>query len=159
MGLMVVGIGEYKISANKDDIIKTYALGSCIAVIIYDRINKIAGLLHYALPESNVSNEKAKTLPGYFADTGIPLLIENMKKKGADFKNATIKIAGGASVLDEAHHFDIGKRNILACKKILWKYNIRIHAEDIGGNLARTVQIAVDGGEVILSNASKKWSL
>ena len=74
MNSLVVGIGEYCVSNDPDDIIKTFALGSCVAVIMYDKIKKIAGLIHIALPYSEISDEKREKLPGYFADSGFTLL-------------------------------------------------------------------------------------
>ena len=159
MNSLVAGIGEFKVSNHPDDVIKTFALGSCIAIIMFDKVNLVGGLIHFALPESSVSPEKAKVLPGYFADTGIPLFIEEMKKAGMVQKFTTIKLAGGASVLDESHSFDIGRRNLLAAKKILWKYSMGITAEDVGGTIARTVFLHVGTGELILSSSGKKWNL
>ena len=106
-----IGIGHIKASATPGDEIKTYALGSCVAVILYDKKSKIAGMIHLALPDSSVNTEKAKSLPGYFADTGLPLLLKEFKKLGGDRKTTVIKIAGGSSIMDENKTFDIGKRN------------------------------------------------
>jgi len=159
MANLTVGIGEYKISNDESDIIKTYALGSCVALMIYDKVKKVAGMIHVALPESSVNLDKARTLPGYFADTGIPLLIEDMKKFGSLKNNIWIKIAGGAKVMDPNSVFDIGKRNVLAIKKILWSKNLGPIAEDVGGDFSRTVSISVSTGEIILSSAGRNWNI
>jgi chemotaxis protein CheD len=159
MGLIVVGIGEYRVSAESSDVIKTYALGSCVAVMIYDKVKKIAGMIHIALPESSVDAEKARSIPGHFADTGLPLLIEEMKKMGVIKPNVWVKIAGGASVMDEALFFDIGKRNTLAVKKVLWKSNLGPISEDTGLDFSRTVTMSVGTGEIVLSSGKKAWNL
>jgi chemotaxis protein CheD len=159
MAQITVGIGDYQISSNPADIIKTYALGSCVAVMIYDKVKKIAGMIHIALPESSVDLVKAGKSPGHFADTGLPLLIEGMKKLGAFKANVWIKIAGGASVMDDKLFFDIGKRNILAIKKILWKSNMGPISEDTGLDFSRTVMMTVDTGDITLSSGSRSWKL
>lgn len=159
MNSLVVGIGEYCVSNDPDDIIKTFALGSCVAVIMYDKIKKIAGLIHIALPYSEISDEKREKLPGYFADSGLPLLLDEMKKKGALFGNMWIKMVGGANVLNTKYNFDIGIRNVLAVKKILWKYNLGITAEDVGENKARTCMMHVGTGDIVVSSQSKKWKI
>ena len=64
MDIISVGIGEYKVTSNKEHVLKTYALGSCVAIIIYEKIKKIAGLLHVALPDSSIDTRKAATNPG-----------------------------------------------------------------------------------------------
>jgi chemotaxis protein CheD len=159
MNQVHVGIGEYKISNQKDDLIKTFALGSCVAVIIYDLTKKVAGLIHVALPDSSVSTDKAKRKPGYFVDTGLPLFLREMKKADAGLKNVRIKIAGGANIMDKERHFDIGKRNVLAVKKLLWKNRLGIIKEDTGGSVVRTVSISVATGEVKVTSGKNSWTL
>jgi chemotaxis protein CheD len=159
MAQIVVGIGEYAVSNDPENTIKTFALGSCVAVIMYDKLKKIAGMIHIALPDSKISSEKKEKLPGYFADTGLPLIIDEMRKKGALIGNVWIKMIGGANVLDANYNFDIGTRNSLAVKKILWRNNLGIIAEDIGGKIARTCSINVNNGEIEISSKSKKWSI
>jgi chemotaxis protein CheD len=156
---IVVGIGEYAVSKDPESIIKTFALGSCVAVIMYDRIKKVGGLLHVALPDSKISSEKSEKLPGYFADTGMPILVELMIKNGAFLSNTWIKLIGGANVLNTEYNFDIGTRNALAIKKILWKNNLGAIAEDLGGNAARTCMLHIDSGKIIISSGNKKWEI
>lgn len=159
MGMKNIGIGEWAVSDSKDDILKTYALGSCVAVIIYDAKTGVAGLIHVALPEASVDPEKARLQPGYFADTGLPLMIEEMKKLGASRAGVWVKLAGGASVMDPGNFFDIGKRNILAVKRVLWKSSLGPVAEDTGGSISRTVSFAVADGGVAISSGQKSWNL
>ena len=154
-----IGIGHIKATSKPGDEIKTYALGSCIAVMLYDKKAKIAGMIHIALPDSAVNSEKAQSLPGYFVNTGLPLLLTEFKKLGGNRKTTVIKIAGGSSIMDENKTFDIGKRNAIAVKRFLWKQGLGVMKEDIGGNISRTVSINTDTGRVLLSNAKNKWEL
>ncbi|MGA2143265.1 MAG: chemotaxis protein CheD [Brevinematales bacterium] len=159
MTLITVGIGEYKVSNNPNDVLKTYALGSCVAVIIYEKIKHVAGMIHVALPDSTADKNIASKMPGHFADTGLPLLIEEMKKFGLNKADISIKLAGGANVLDTTSLFDIGKRNVIAIKKVLWKSGLGSVAEDIGREMARTVTFYVSTGEVTISNGKNEWKL
>jgi len=154
-----VGIGEYVVSNNQADIIKTYALGSCVAVIMYDDAKKVAGMIHIALPDSKVNPKKAETRPGFFADTGLPIFIKEMKQKGATRNTSWIKLAGGSNIMDESNTFDIGRRNAIAVKRYLWKNGLGVIKEDIGGNISRTVSITVSTGEVLISNSREKWNI
>lgn len=154
-----VGIGEWIVSSDTTDIIKTYALGSCIAVIIFDVKVKIAGMIHIALPDSTIDLVKAQKLPGYFADTGLPLMIEEMKRHGAERAHVRIKLAGGASVMDDKGIFDIGKRNLLAAKRILWASSLGAIAEDTGGEISRTVTLRVEDGSTTISSGNKTWEI
>ena len=61
-GTRAVGIGEYVVSQDAKDEIKTYGLGSCIALIVYDWRRQMGGLLHVAYPESSVNPEQGHNL-------------------------------------------------------------------------------------------------
>ena len=159
MAVINVGIGEWAVSSEGGDLLKTYALGSCVAVLIFDTKLQIAGMIHIALPDSKVDLERARSLPGYFADTGLPVMIEEMKKRGAIRGSVWVKLAGGASVMDPAGFFDIGKRNILAAKRILWGSSLGPVAEDTGGTISRTVSLSVSDGETTLSSGQKRWTI
>ncbi len=115
-------------------------------------------MVHVALPNSEINIQKSKMTPGYFADTGIPALLQIMAGKGSrrDGRGLLVKMAGGASILDTNHTFDIGKRNILTIKKILWRYGMGSLAEDVGGNHSRTVSVYVDTKEVVISTCGKE---
>jgi chemotaxis protein CheD len=152
-----VGIGEFKYSRNTTDMLKTYGLGSCVALVVYNQSSKIAGLIHVALPESSVNPAKASQLPGYFADTGIPLVVDWVDKiSGGKRKSFSYRLYGGASILDENNRFDIGRRNALAIKRLLWRYGCGVIKEDLGGTASRTVSIDVATGEVHVNYVQKR---
>jgi len=159
MATINVGIGEWAVSKRSEDILKTYALGSCVAVMIYDVKVRVGGLIHIALPDSSVDPQRAQIQPGYFADTGLPRMIEEMKILGASRAGVWAKLAGGASMMDATGIFDIGKRNVLAVKKILWRSSLGPVAEDTGGLKSRTVSFDISGGGVILSSGRDSWEL
>ncbi len=159
MSQIHVGVGEYHVSGNEEDVIKTFALGSCVAVIMYDRVQNIAGLIHIALPDSSINSRKAESKPGYFVDTGLPVILKDMKKYNASIDNIWIKLVGGSNIMDEKHRFDIGKRNVLAIKKYLWKKQLGIVGEDTGGTICRTVRVSVTDGELLVSSGKQTWVL
>jgi chemotaxis protein CheD len=155
MATKVIGIGEIGICKNPGDSVKTYALGSCVALIIFAPKIPAVGMAHIALPDSTIGvNGRTKTLPGYFADVAIPNLINEFKRLGV-VKNheVRIKVVGGANIMDPDGHFNIGKRNLLAIKKILWQYKLGAIAEDVGASHSRTVDAQVDGvGTVVVTS-------
>jgi chemotaxis protein CheD len=153
-----VGIGDVTVSGGEREI-KTYALGSCVALVVWDSTLKVGGMVHVALPESQINPEKARDKPGYFADTGLPLLFAELKKIGANRKTCWVKMIGGASILDEHYTFDIGRRNTLAVKKYLWKIGLPLTAEDCGGHISRTVSLVLPTGDLVISNSNSRWSI
>lgn len=147
---LIVGISDLKVSNKEGDWLVTYALGSCIAVAVYDPKVKVGGLLHYMLPDSTLDSEKAREHPGMFADTGIPLLFKSCYKLGAEKRRMIIKIAGGARIMDDTNYFRIGQKNLTALRKIFWKNNVLIDAEDIGENFNRTVRLEISTGRFLV---------
>lgn len=162
MGLIVLGVGDYGATAKVNDTIRTYALGSCVGVVMVDPKSHIVGMIHIALPESSINRDKAKTTPGYFADTGIPMLLSNMQRCGhlGNDRALIVKIAGGANILDPNDTFSIGKRNVLAIKKIFWGLGMGVVAEDIGGNFSRTVSVEASTGRMEINSPGRgKWEI
>jgi len=145
---MVVGISDCKVTNDPASVLVTYALGSCIAVALYDSIAKVGGLLHYMLPESSLDRNKAEQNPFMFADTGIPRLLAAVSANGGARTRMLVRLAGGAQVLDSHGVFEIGKRNYLAARKILWKAGVLIGAEAVGGEISRTTRLEVATGRM-----------
>ena len=125
MAVANVGIADYKIIKSPDQIM-TVGLGSCCGVVIYDEINKIAGLVHILLSESKA--ERTLTNRAKFADTGITLLYEELRKKGANprFNNSNNTLT-------------IGEKNVKVCKETLFKLRIPIISSDVLGSCGRTI--------------------
>ncbi len=151
-----VGVGEIAVSNNPDHILST-SLGSCVAVILLAPGIRAAGIIHIALPESSVQGEQLNAKPGYYADTGIPRLLAEMDKlHGGRRGRLIVKLVGGANIMDSNKTFDIGKRNILAVKKILWENRLGVLVEDIGEDISRSIKVYVDTGEVVVKNLGKE---
>lgn len=154
MRAVVVGMGDCKVTAEPVELV-TYALGSCIAVVIWDPAAKVGGLLHFMLPDSSVDREtQGRANPYRYADTGTPLLFRQAYEKGAEKRRLQVRLAGGASVLDDGGVFNIGKRNHAAVRKILWKAGVLVHGEDVGGTVSRTVRLDVATGRCTVSEPS-----
>ena len=160
MRAVPIGIGELKVSNMAGDVLRSYGLGSCIGLVILAPRQRTVGMLHVALPESKINQQLAKDQPGMFADTGIPFILQEMERCGCTVGDLVIKIAGGASVMDPGATFEIGKRNILAVKKTLWRYHLGPVAEDVGDIISRTMSVSVDTGIVTVSSPRKgEWDL
>ena len=142
----VVGVSDMKVSANLEDVLVTYSLGSCIGLTLYDREARIGGMVHTMLPLARKNPERAKACPAMFTDSGVMALIQELLNLGASKQNLVARAAGGAAVMDENGTFKIGERNYTTLKKILWKNDILLSAEDIGGSQARTLSLYMEDG-------------
>ncbi len=155
----VVDIADLQVAKDPKVDLVTYSLGSCIGVAIWDPEVRVGGLLHYMLPQSSISPEKARLNPAMFADTGIPQLFRSAYELGAVKKRLIVKVAGGSSLLDDNGTFNIGKRNYIILRKIFWKNGILIDAEDVGGSISRTMRLEVATGRVTIKNRGKEVEL
>jgi len=147
---LVVDIADLRVSRDPGVDLVTHSLGSCIAVAIWDPEARVGGMLHYMLPESSLSPDKAKVNPAMFADTGIPMLFRSTYGLGAEKKRLVVKVAGGSSLLDDNGTFNIGKRNYAMLRKMFWNNGVLIDAEHVGGQLSRTLRLNVETGRTTI---------
>jgi len=145
---LIVGIADMKVSNDLSTTLITYSLGSCIGVSLYDPIVRAGGLLHFMLPDSTIDLQKATKNPWMFADSGIPRFFKETYQLGAEKKRLQVKVVGGAQILDDSNFFNIGKRNYMTLRKIFWANNVLIQAEEVGGNVNRTVSLEISSGKV-----------
>ncbi|HOJ32246.1 MAG TPA: chemotaxis protein CheD [Candidatus Hydrogenedentes bacterium] len=150
-----VGISEMKVSNNPEDVLVTYSLGSCVGLTLYDPVIRVGGMIHCMLPLSRLDPAKAQMNPCMFTDTGIPTLIQAVLNMGANKKRLIAKVAGAASPLDDNGIFKIGERNYTVLRKVLWKNDILIAAEDVGGTVARTLFLYLDTGKTVIRSGGK----
>lgn len=146
----VVGIGDLAVSGASADTIVTHALGSCIAVCIWDPVARVGGMLHFLLPDAAINPERARTQPATFANSGLPLLFEQAYALGLDKKRCRVRLAGGAEVagLASVGSLNVGKRNLLAARNVLWRNGLLIENEETGGRIARTVELSIGAGTI-----------
>lgn len=160
MRQLIVGVGDGTVSCDPDAVLVTYALGSCIAVMMHDPVVGVAGMVHYLLPESSQAAGAQHRPPWVYADTGISCLLGAALAQGADPRRLIIYAAGGAQLMNDNSVFDIGKRNCLAMRKALWKFGLVARAEDIGGTIVRTARMEVGSGRVWLQSPNREaWEM
>ena len=146
MSQIVVGIGEIKFAEPPHKLV-TYGLGSCVAIALYSKKAIIGSMAHVMLPLA-YSDEKNET-PGKFADSAVAAMVQQMEIRGVGSSQLTAKITGGADMF--AGQFKgtgrrIGARNILATRKTLDNFGIRLVAQDVGGSAGRTVEYTIETG-------------
>ena len=153
--LIKVGMADLKVGRNPDSLI-SYGLGSCVGIALYDSQTKVGGLAHIMLPDSTqarATDNKAK-----FADTALPVLLEQVLQLGGVKSRMTAKIAGGSQMFNFAQATDvmrIGDRNAEAVREVLKSLSIRLVAEDVGGNYGRTVELLLDTGVFVIKTVNK----
>ena len=147
---VVIGLAEMAVSNNPSAILTTYALGSCIGVVLYDPVVRVGGLLHAMLPDSTIDPVKAKAHPGMFVDTGMPALLSAACQMRANRQRLRIFLAGGARIMDDQNLFNIGGRNVAAFAEWLRRENLHLSAEQVGGQVNRTIGLSIETGRLTL---------
>jgi chemotaxis protein CheD len=147
---IIVGVADMKFSGNPEDTIITYSLGSCIGLTLFDSEKRIGGLVHCMLPLSKIDAAKAEANPFMFIDSGVTAFLQALFDRGAQRKSLVAKVAGGSQIMDDKGVFNIGERNNTVVRKMLWKNNILISGEDVGGSVPRTMSLDLATGKTLL---------
>jgi len=135
----IIGIGEFEIIDQPGDRLITHALASCVAVTFFSEVPKVAAMIHIALPE-HPDDQKSLDKPGYYASTGLPLLIKILRQRyGCRPETMNIHMIGGAHSIHERDTFRIGERNIVKIQEILRSHGLTFNCEELGGTVSRTV--------------------
>lgn len=138
--------------ASGDVVLSTLGLGSCVAIVLYDGSSRIGALAHILLPSEGLSLDS--TNRAKFPSTAIPLLLEEMRKRGA-WGRPVAKIVGGASMfasLLPSGGINMGERNVEATKRVLRLADIPLVASDTGGEHGRSVYFHVGDGRVVVKS-------
>jgi chemotaxis protein CheD len=153
---IIVGVADMRFSSEPDDVIITYSLGSCIGLTLYDSGKRIGGLVHCMLPLSKIDASKAAANPFMFIDSGVTAILQALFDLGAQRKTLVAKVAGGAQIMDDKGVFNIGERNNTVVRKMLWKNNILISGEEVGGSVPRTMSLNLATGKTVLKVAGEE---
>ena len=145
-----VGIGELKFGDSPDTTLTAPNLGSCLGIAVYDPKKKHGAMIHCLLPNSKTNPEKAASQPTTFVDTGVVMMLSGLIERGSQLKDLIIAVAGGSNINDSENVFEIGKKNYTVLRKVLWKNNLLIKAENVGDSVSRTISLNIETGEIWL---------
>jgi len=151
-----VKVADYAVRRG-NDIIATIGLGSCVAIVLYDKDTKVGGLAHILLPSMAMSRETSN--PAKFPETIVPLMLDEMRALGAvQTSRIRAKIVGGASMFGQLVNgtgINVGERNIAATKEALAAASIPLVAEDTGLDYGRSVYFHLADGRVEVRSLKK----
>ncbi|MGK5091397.1 HDOD domain-containing protein [Deltaproteobacteria bacterium TL4] len=153
---VIIPVGGLYVSSNPDEILAT-CTASCVAVAFYDPQTRIAGLLHVVLPGRR-NSPRHNNPQSYYADTGVPLLLESMLKAGARKESLRATLVGGSRSIDskDGVNDDIGSQNVDEITKLLAQANIPVYKKEVRGKKNRSIELNVKNGKVTISQISEK---
>ena len=138
-----IAIGQIGV-ARGDGILRTF-VGSCVAMVLYSKRHRAAGLAHVMLPAA----EGRKAPPGKYADTAVAETLRLLVALVGDEDLAcTAKLIGGATMFTFQSGTPIGDQNVSALETILGNLGIRIVGRLCGGSHGRRVAVDAATGTV-----------
>ena len=142
---VVVDIADFAV-AGSGAVLVTAGLGSCVAVVLHDPSTGIAGLAHILLP--SIGRGPPSIHPAKYAESGIPLLVDEMRRRGARGDKIVARLAGGARMFAAllSSGTNMGQRNIDATRAALAALRIPVIAEDVGADFGRSVRVVAATG-------------
>jgi chemotaxis protein CheD len=148
---------SFQVSTNLYQTLVAYPVHEGLGVAVYDAGFHVGGLLHFTRPDSLEDPEQAKAVPATFADTGISAFLWEVFKQGATRKGLKVKLAGGAQIFRAT--LSVAQRNVLMAKRTLWKHNLVVVNEAVGGNPGLHMKLDVGTGAVVVKSINGEISL
>jgi chemotaxis protein CheD len=136
-------------TGKKTGMLTALGLGSCVAAILWDPTTLIGGMAHILLPVP--PPRERHTAPGRYAQTAIPLLVQQLQQAGANRSDITARLVGGAAMFSNLLApglIHTGERNVLATREALHTAGIPLRAEWVGGDFGRSVDFDLATGKV-----------
>ncbi len=151
-----VGMADLNV-AKPPQKIRTSGLGSCVGVVLYDETIKVCGMAHVMLPNSSLGKTETMNKAKY-ADTALVVLLDKLKKMGANHVRLKAKLAGGSQMFkfsSSSEMMRIGPRNVEAVKEKLKELRIRVVSEDVGGTSGRTIEFDPETSKLSIRTVSQ----
>ncbi|MEA3447570.1 MAG: chemotaxis protein CheD [Bacteroidota bacterium] len=139
-------------TGSKNGFIRSTPLGSCVAVIAYDKTTKIGGIAHIMLPGISPTEDKAEK--NKYAENAIENLLDELKKSGSKKANIEICLVGGANVLRKGN--DTTADNLIfSIFEIMERKKLSIKRTSLGGYERRTANLYLHSGIVTFTFGDK----
>lgn len=142
-GLILVPIADMTAVRGSESDLVTRGVSSSVAVAVCDAEERVAGLLHFILPNSAVDPGRAALKPCIFADTGIARLLSEVERLGARRARLKAWIAGGAALIGAAGILDGGQMNARLARAILDLSGVQVVGEATGGRVSRRLRFSI----------------
>lgn len=136
--------GEFYVTSH-DEVITTI-LGSCISACVRDPRIGIGGMNHFMLPISNSASPVQKADAARYGNFAMEQMINDILRNGGKREYLEIKIFGGGRVMRGVT--DVGEKNINFVKEYITMEQLKLAAEDVGGNYPRKVMYMPKSGKV-----------
>jgi len=147
-----IGTGQMAMG-DKETIISTSGIGSCVFICLYEKVLRIGGAVHAMLPsrkhnKTTVFLAESEDNIGKYVDEAIIKLVDDLIKMGGSKDNMIAKVVGGSSMFKIFDNSKIGSDNVKSAEKILQLMKIQIRNESVGGTNGRSASFNIGNGLV-----------
>jgi chemotaxis protein CheD len=152
---IIVRVADLNVAVS-GEVLVTYGLGSCVAIMLYDPAKMIGGLAHIMLPSRSLA--RRDDVVGKTPQMAVPALIEKMVIRGANARRMTGRLVGGASLfasLTPPGSIQMGERNVVASREVLNQHGIPLVGELVGGESGRSVWFRPADGSITVRSANQ----
>lgn len=133
----VIG-GEFAVGFDEEQVAFKTLLGSCVAIMFYDTVQKIKGMNHFLLPTTNSSNDDMK-----YGLYSVEAMLNEMYKLGCSKQHMSAKISGGADIMQlNVSSQSIGQRNVEFAKDFCKSEGFKLVSEHTRGVHGRLILLA-----------------
>jgi chemotaxis protein CheD len=133
----VIG-GEFAVGNDIEQIAFKTLLGSCVAIMFYDKITKIKAMNHFLLPATNNTNDDMK-----YGLYSVEAMLNEMYKLGCSKQNMVAKISGGADIMQlNISSESIGHRNVEFAKDFCKTEGFKLLSQHTRGEHGRLILLA-----------------
>lgn len=150
-----VKVAQHAVGGPEEALV-TLGLGSCVAILLQDPEARVAGMAHVLLPEPALARDSSN--PAKFASTAVPLLLDELRQRGARERRLEARLVGGAAMFTSLMgpgSLNMGERNIRAAREALRRAGLPILNEEVGGDYGRSVRMWIGEGRTVVSSVGR----
>ena len=154
MTQITVRVSDYAVAAD-DTMLVTNGIGSCVAIALYERGARVGALAHVLLPNEMLT--AFHETPAKSASTAVPVMVRRIRELKGDGE-IEARLIGGASMFAALlipGALSLGARNIAAARSACAAADIKVVAEDVGGDHGRSVFFNVEDGSLLVRSVAK----
>lgn len=149
-----VNTGEVKF-ASDGVILRSIAIGSCIAIAAYDAKRRTGAMAHIMLPGRASGKE---TQPTRYAVNAIDEIMNLMTREGTKSCDIEACLVGAGNVLEKQDD-TVCKANVKSVMQLLEEKNIPVRATVLGGTERKGVFMDIENGRVFYTKGDNEKKL
>lgn len=138
--ITVASINPGEVYVTKSNEAITTLLGSCVSACIRDPLAGVGGMNHFLLPSGNGTlQDQQMSESARYGAWAMEALINAIISHGGSKGNLEIKLFGGANVVGQMTHYEVGEMNQQFILDYIEREGLFVRARDLGGKHPRKI--------------------